>query len=107
MNSASKKAMNMSNIAEAKCPGCKVRGDFLQPINPLMKNCIDFCEFPHKCYKDRDCEVLWKTHSELSDHTIYDCPKFGCDICFDERFQHMSRHELFNHIKRDCPEVMV
>ena len=38
---------------------------------------------------------------------MYDCPKFGCDICYDEKFQHMTRSQLFNHIKRDCAEVMV
>lgn len=79
----------------------------MQPLNRKLKNCVDFCEFPHKCFKDRNCEVLWKTHAELSEHTIYECPKFGCDICYHEDFQHLTRAELFKHIKRDCPEVMV
>jgi len=44
---------------------------------------------------------------ELQEHAIYDCPKFGCDICYHENFQHMTRNQLFQHIKRECPEVMV
>ena len=34
------------------CPNCQESGDFLQQINKVLKNMIDFCEFPHKCWKD-------------------------------------------------------
>lgn len=51
--------------------------------------------------------LIWKTMRELQQHAIFDCPKFGCDICYQEEFQHMTRAELFHHIKRECPEVMV
>lgn len=32
------------------CPNCQARGDFLQEVNKVLKNCIDFCEFPHRCW---------------------------------------------------------
>jgi len=32
------------------CPNCQARGDFMQEVNKVLKNCIDFCEFPHKCH---------------------------------------------------------
>jgi hypothetical protein len=77
-------------------------------VNRVLANCIDFCEFPHKCYKDdRNGMIIWKTMRELQEHAMYECPKFGCDICYQEEFQHMTRAQLFQHIKRECPEVMV
>ena len=33
------------------CTNCQARGDFLQEVNKVLKNCIDFCEFPHRCGK--------------------------------------------------------
>lgn len=79
----------------------------MQPINKVLQNCIDFCEFPHKCWADgREC-VLWKTMSELQVHAVSECPKYGCDICYGEEFQHMTRKQLFNHIKQECPEVII
>lgn len=68
------------------CPHCQERGDFLQPINKVLRNCIDFCEFPHKCWKDGRDIIIWKTMLELQEHAIYECPKFGCDICYAEEF---------------------
>lgn len=44
---------------------------------------------------------------ELQEHALYECPKFGCDICYNEDCQNMTRSALFQHIKRECPEVMV
>ena len=80
----------------------------MQEVNKVLKNCIDFCEFPHKCYtNNRNGEIIWKTMKELQEHAVYDCPKFGCDICYHEDYQHMTRQQLFMHIKRDCSEVMV
>jgi len=29
------------------CPSCQARGDFLQNINKVLQNCVDFCEYPH------------------------------------------------------------
>ena len=93
------------------CPNCGEQGDFLQRVNKVLQNCIDFCEFPHRCFKNlkqnKNGEIIWKTMKELQEHAMYDCPKFGCDICYHEDFQHMTRAELFQHIKRDCPEVMI
>jgi hypothetical protein len=89
------------------CPNCQERGDFLEPVNKVLRNCIDFCEFPHKCWKDGQEIVLWKTMNELQEHAMYECPKYGCDICYHEDYQHMTRAQLFQHIKRECPEVIV
>lgn len=48
------------------CPNCQARGDFLQEVNKVLKNCIDFCEFPHRCYlNDGRGEIIWKTLGEL------------------------------------------
>jgi hypothetical protein len=48
------------------CPNCQERGDFLQEVNKVLKNCIDFCEFPHRCYlNDGRGEIIWKTLGEL------------------------------------------
>lgn len=91
------------------CPNCQERGDFMQPINKVLRNCIDFCEFPHKCWDDcgRKEKVIWKTMAELQEHAMYECPRFGCDICYHEDYQHLTRAQLFQHIKRECPEVIV
>ena len=40
-------------------------------------------------------------------HAEFHCPKFGCDICLREEFQHMTRGQLEHHIKHDCPDVPV
>lgn len=77
---------------EMQCPNCKAVGNFLWDVNNILQNCIDFCEFPHKCYKNSKYgELVWKTMKELQEHAIVDCPKFGCDICYHEDFQHMTR----------------
>lgn len=36
-----------------------------------------------------------------------ECPKFGCDICYMQEFQHLTRRQLREHIKRECPEVTI
>ena len=91
------------------CPNCQARGDFMQEVNKVLRNCIDFCEFPHRCWsqKGNGQEIIWKTLGELQAHAQYQCPKFGCDICYREEFQHMTRAQLYDHIKRDCPEVKI
>ena len=90
------------------CPNCQARGDFLQEVNKVLKNCIDFCEFPHRCYlNDGRGEIIWKTLGELQAHAQYSCPKVGCDICYREEYQHLTRAQLYDHIKRDCPEVLI
>ena len=101
------KGRNVTPGFEVCCPNCQERGDFMQPINKVLRNCIDFCEFPHKCWKDGREIIIWKTMTDLQYHSMYECPKFGCDICYQEEFQHMTRAQLFQHIKRDCPEVIV
>jgi hypothetical protein len=51
------------------CPNCQSRGDFMQEVNKVLKNCIDFCEFPHRCYSnDGRTEIIWKTLGELQAH---------------------------------------
>ena len=87
------------------CPNCQAGGDFLQEVNKVLKNCIDFCEFPHRC-KQNGGEIIWKTLGELQAHAQFNCPKFGCDICYRPEFQHMTRAQLHDHIQRDCPEVL-
>lgn len=34
------------------CPNCNEGGDFIVEVNKVVRNCIDFCEFPHKCWLD-------------------------------------------------------
>lgn len=80
------KGRNITPGYDVCCPNCQERGDFLQPINKVLKNCIDFCEFPHKCWKDGREIIIWKTMIELQKHAIDECPKFGCDICYHEDF---------------------
>ena len=93
---------------EPCCPNCNTQGDFLQDVNILLKNCVDFCEFPHRCYdQNGDTDIVWKTMNELQDHAQYECRKFGCDICHIEEFQHMTRKDLMHHIKNHCPAVDV
>ena len=90
------------------CTNCKVKGDFLVEVNPIVRNCVDFCEFPHKCDKSPNGEIHWKSVRELQKHAQYDeCPKYGCDICYLPEFQHLTRSQLREHIKTECPEVMV
>jgi len=97
-----------NNYEAMMCTHCKCKGDFLVEVNPIVRNCVDFCEFPHKCNKASNGEVLWKSVRELQKHAQYDeCPKYGCDICYLGEFQHMTRTQLREHIKRFCPEVMV
>lgn len=80
----------------------------MQEVNKVLKNCIDFCEFPHRCYNnDGTSDIIWKTLGELQAHAQFSCPKFGCDICYKPEFQHMTRAQLFDHIKKDCPEVRI
>lgn len=33
------------------CPNCQQKGDFLKDVNMVVKNCMEFCEFPHRCKK--------------------------------------------------------
>jgi hypothetical protein len=74
------------------CPNCQTRGDFMQEVNKVVKNCIDFCEFPHRCHSNNGYgEIIWKTLNELQAHAQFNCPKFGCDICYREEYQHMTR----------------
>lgn len=88
------------------CPNCKCKGDFLTEVNPIVRNTVDFCEFPHRCNKYS--EVQWKTVGELQSHVYNDeCTKYGCDICYLPEYQAMTRGQLREHIKRYCPEVMV
>lgn len=88
------------------CPNCQARGDFMQEVNKVVKNCIDFCEFPHRCHSNNGHgEIIWKTLNELQAHAQFNCPKFGCDICYREEYQHMTRAQLYDHIRKDCPEV--
>lgn len=66
---------------EIGCPSCKVKGDFLQEVNPIVRNCVDYCEFPHKC--NRNTHTVWKAVRDLQKHAQYDeCLKYGCDICY-------------------------
>ena len=52
--------------SECSCPNCGTKGDFLQEVNKLLKNCIDFCEFPHKCIDSNGQPfIMWKTLVEL------------------------------------------
>jgi len=46
------------------CPNCQARGDFLQEVNKVVRNCIDFCEFPHRC-PNPGGQLIWKTLGEL------------------------------------------
>lgn len=90
------------------CPHCKCKGDIFQEVNPIVRNCVDFCEFPHKCDKTPNGEVIWKSVTQLQKHAQYDeCPKYGCDICYLQEFQHMTRAQLRDHIKKHCPEVQI
>jgi hypothetical protein len=51
------------------CPHCQEKGDFLREVNKVLKNCIDFCEFPHRCPSlQGNNEIIWKTLSELQAH---------------------------------------
>lgn len=78
----------------------------MQEVNKVVKNCIDFCEFPHRCHSSNNHgEIIWKTLNELQAHAQFNCPKFGCDICYREEYQHMTRAQLYDHIRKDCPEV--
>jgi len=48
------------------CPNCQERGDFMQEVNKVVRNCVDFCEFPHRCYMNsKRGEIIWKTMNEL------------------------------------------
>ena len=81
--SANMKKLGITPDMDICCPNCQARGDFLQEVNKVLKNCIDFCEFPHRCYlNDGRGEIIWKTLGELQAHAQYSCPKFGCDICY-------------------------
>lgn len=82
-----------NNNNEFQCPHCKAKGDdLLQEVNPVVRNMVDFCEFPHKCDKTPNGEVRWMTVTALQKHSQYDeCPKYGCDICYLQEFQHMTR----------------
>jgi hypothetical protein len=54
---------------EACCPNCSARGDFLQEVNKVLRNCIDFCEFPHRCHVNGGgSQIIWKTLGELQAH---------------------------------------
>lgn len=48
------------------CPNCQAPGNFLHNVNKVLTNCINFCEFPHRCFKgNRNGEIIWKTMNEL------------------------------------------
>jgi len=53
------------------CPNCNARGDFMQEVNKVLRNCIDFCEFPHRCWNQQtgNYEIIWKTLGELQAHS--------------------------------------
>ena len=34
----------------------------------IVRNCVEFCEFPHKCKKAPDGQVIWMTIRELQNH---------------------------------------
>ena len=80
----------------------------MQEVNKVVRNCIDFCEFPHRCPSPTGKEeLIWKTLGELQAHAQYHCPKFGCDICNLPEFQYCTRAQLYDHIKIDCPKVKI
>jgi len=80
----------------------------MQEVNKVLRNCIDFCEFPHRCpTPNGQGEIIWKTLGELQAHAQYHCPKFGCDICYLPEYQHMTRAQLYDHIKMECPKVKI
>lgn len=82
----------LGGVEMMQCPHCKANGDFLTEVNPVVRNCVDFCEFPHICNKILGGEVIWKTVGELQSHIFNDeCPKYGCDICYLPEFQAMTR----------------
>ena len=66
------------------CPNCNAKGDIFIEVNPVVRNVVEFCEFPHRCRRgDPESEVNWMTINELQQHVQFDhCPKFGCDICY-------------------------
>lgn len=102
--------MNIAMMSkQCTCPNCGTRGDFFTEVNPIVRNVVEFCEFPHRC--KRGCpgtELVWKTINELQQHVQMDeCPKFGCDICYMQEYQHLTRGQLREHIKRECPEVLI
>lgn len=77
----------------------------MQDVNKVLRNCIDFCEFPHRCpSSDGQGSIIWKTLGELQAHAQYHCPKFDCNLC---GAQHMTRAQLYDHIMIDCPKVKV
>ena len=79
--------MGVTPEFDVMCPHCQAKGDFLQEVNKVLQNCIDFCEFPHACRKtDGQREIIWATLSELQTHACFYCPKFGCDICYRDEF---------------------
>ena len=81
------KARGLQGHYDVCCPNCQERGDFMQEVNKVLRNCIDFCEFPHRCFKNsKHGDIIWKTLKELQEHAMFDCPKFGCDICYHEDF---------------------
>ena len=80
-----KKSSNANG--EPTCPNCGATGDFFDELNAVVKNCVDFCEFPHRCVKpDGTSYIMWKTLADLQIHAEFHCPKFGCDICLREEF---------------------
>lgn len=95
------------NDLDTCCPSCQERGDFLEPVNKVLQNCIDFCEFPHRCHQNGKSEIIWKTLGELQVHAQFHCPKFGCDICYREEFQHLTRTQLHQHVQIECPDLPI
>ena len=75
-------------VEESCCPVCDAKGDFLEPLNNIVTNCVDICEFPHRCWNPEDGSsfIMWKTLNDLQMHAEFHCPKFGCDICLREEF---------------------
>ena len=77
----------MGSNYDSCCPNCQASGDFMGEVNKVVRNCIDFCEFPHRCRTAQGkSELIWKTLAELQAHAQYHCPKFGCDICYLDQF---------------------
>ena len=99
---------NNSGAQENMCPNCNASGEFLIEVNPVVRNCIDFCEFPHKCFKGPGGEIKWMTVRELQKHSMYDeCTKYRCEICNLPEHQSLTRSQYKEHIRSVCPDVMI
>ena len=51
---------------QCTCPNCNAKGDIFVEVNPIVRNVVEFCEFPHRCKRGVvDSEVRWMTINEL------------------------------------------